>query len=352
VADWLIVLCSLALTLVGLLAFAVVGSHYYYRYKFLDQVIRIFQEKPLFVRPRGEIVPEAENVDFKTPDGLTLRGAYLPGLGKRRGVILFNPEFGSNRWASELYCAKLRETGYDVFTYEPRNQGESDTDPGYAPLQWITDKDLTDARAALAYLKSRPDVDPRGLGIFGISKGGGLAMFLAAEDRSVKCVITDGAYGTYLTVVPFMRRFVSIYSPHKRIQAIAPDALYGAIGMAAIRKVAKARQVRFQWVESAAKRISVPVLMIHGEADSYIKPEMAEALFRRVGAPEKEFWAVPGAKHNQALHVAPADYARRIVDFFDDHLGDIPESRVALPRPSLVEETAAVVKDVKITTGR
>jgi uncharacterized protein len=192
---------------------------------------------------------------------------------------------------------------------------------------------VTDARAALAYLKSRADIDPRGLGLFGISKGGGLAMFLAAEDRTVKCVVTDGAYGTYLTVVPFMRRFVSIYSPHKRIQAWAPDALYGAIGMAAIRKVAKARRVRFQWVESAAKRISVPTLMIHGAADSYIKPEMAEALFKKVGAPEKEFWAVPGAKHNQALHVAPEDYTRRIVDFFDDHLGDIPESRIVLPVP-------------------
>jgi len=352
VADWLIVLCSIALGLGGLLAFAVVGSHYYYRYKFLDQVIRIFQEKPLFVRPRGEEIPDSENVSFKTSDGLTLRGSYLRGQGKRRGVILFNPEFGSNRWASELYCAKLRETGYDVFTYEARNQGESETDPNYAPLQWITDKDVTDARAALVYLKSRVDVDPRGLGLFGISKGGGLAMFLAAEDRTVKCVITDGAYGTYLTVVPFMRRFVAIYSPHKRIQAFAPDALYGAIGMAAIRKVAKARHVRFQWVETAAKRISVPVLMIHGEADSYIKPEMAEALFRRVGAPEKEFWAVPGAKHNQALHVAPDDYTRRIVDFFDDHLGDIPESRVVLPRPSLAEEKPAVANEVKIRSIR
>jgi len=332
----MIVLCSVALCFVGLLAFVVVGSHYYYRYKFLDQVVRIFQEKPLFVRPRGEVVPGSEDVTFTTSDGIALRGSYLRGEGKRRGVILFNPEFGSNRWSSELYCAKLRDTGYDVFTYEPRNQGESANDSSYAPLQWITDKDLTDASAALAYLKSRPDMDPRGLGIFGISKGGGLAMLLAAEDRTVKCIVTDGAYATYLTVVPFMRRFVAIYSPRKRIQALAPDALYGAIGMAAIRKVAKARNVRFQWVESEAKRISVPVLMIHGEADSYIKPEMAKALFNRVGAPEKEFWAVPGAKHNQALNVAPLEYAQRLVDFFDDHLGDIPESRIVLTKPTVV----------------
>lgn len=337
-ADWPIVLCSIASCLAGLTALAVVGSHYYYRYKFLDQVIRIFQEKPLFIRPRGEPVADAEDVSFETSDGLTLRGCYLRGVGKRRGVILFSPEFGSNRWASDLYCAQLRETGYDVFAYEPRNQGESDIDAKYAPLQWITDKDLTDARAALSYLKGRRDKDPRGLGIFGISKGGGLALLLAAEDRTVKCAVTDGAYATYLTVVPFMRRFVSIYSPHKRIQAFAPDALYGAIGMAAIRRVAKARHVRFQWVESAAKRISVPILMIHGEADSYIKPEMAKALFDRVGAPEKQFWAVPTAKHNQALNVAPVEYAKRLVDFFDDHLGDIPVSRVIMPTLTVEEE--------------
>ena len=79
------------------------------------------------------------------------------------------------------------------------------------------------------------------------------------------------------------------------------------------------------------------------KADSYIKPEMAKALFNRVGAPEKQFWSVPTAKHNQALNVAPVEYAKRLVDFFDDHLGDIPESRVVLPKPVIVTDEVEAV---------
>src|SRR5262249_55000204 len=67
-----------------------------------------------------------------------------------------------------------------------------------------------------------------------------------------------------------------------------------------------------------------PLLMIHGGGDTYIKPEMARALFELAGAP-REFWLVEGAKHNQALHVANGDYQRRVREFFEAHLAaDVP----------------------------
>ena len=62
-------------------------------------------------------------------------------------------------------------------------------------------------------------------------------------------------------------------------------------------------------------------LMIHGGGDTYIKPEMAQALFDRAGKP-KEFWLVEGAKHNQALHVAGDEYQRRVLEFFKTASGD------------------------------
>ena len=49
--------------------------------------------------------PDAEDVRFPTPDGLTLRGCYLrTPQSPRRGVILFGLEFGSNRWSCVPYC--------------------------------------------------------------------------------------------------------------------------------------------------------------------------------------------------------------------------------------------------------
>lgn len=319
---------AVPLAAAGLLGLFFLATHFYYRLKFLDQVVRIFEEKPLFVVPRGEPESGAEDVAFAA-DGRTLRGCYLRHRhSHRRGVILFGLEFGSNRWACVAYTDALRDAGYDVFAYEPRNQGDSDPDPTYRPLQWVTDRDVADARAAAAYLKARPDADPRGFGVFGVSKGGSVGLLLAAEDPAVRCVVTDGAFATYTTVVPYMRRWVSIYSHHRRLQAVVPDFFYGSIGLAAINQVARKRGVRFPWVESAVRRLQVPLFMIHGGADTYIKPAMAKALFAKCRSLVKELWVVAKAKHNQAPQVEPERYPRKLVEFFDAHLGG-PEAAAA-----------------------
>ena len=43
--------------------------------------------------------------------------------------------------------------------------------PDYAPLQWATDYEVRDLRAALAWLRNRPDHDPAGFGLVGVSRG-------------------------------------------------------------------------------------------------------------------------------------------------------------------------------------
>jgi pimeloyl-ACP methyl ester carboxylesterase len=351
VPTWLIWLFLSPLLIVALLALTCVVIHIYYRTKFLEQVIRIFEERPLFVIPRGQPVADAELVKFSAFDGTQLSGCYLRHrAAERRGVILFGLEFGSNCWASVHYCEQLREAGFDIFAYEPRNQGESEFDKNYNPMQWVTNKDVADGRAAALYLKQRPDADPRGYGIFGVSKGGSVGIMLAATDPDVRGIVTDGAFATYTTVVPYMRRWVSIYSHRKRLQKLAPDFLYGSVGLVAMNKVAKQRRVIFPWTESALRRLRCPILMIHGQADNYIKPEMAEVLYAKCKAPDRELWLVPKAKHNQSFLVAPDDYNSKIVEFFErifamtgaesDSLAD--EAMEVLPRPRQAEEVSAM----------
>src|SRR5262245_26099691 len=94
--------------------------HFYLRWTYLHLMVRIFQEKPLFIIPRGQPVPDAEDVTLTTADGLKLKGCYFKAIGPRKGVILFGLEFGSNRWACLPYCEHLRAGGYDIFTFESR----------------------------------------------------------------------------------------------------------------------------------------------------------------------------------------------------------------------------------------
>lgn len=295
-------------------------TYLYVRWKYMGFLTRIFQEKPLFVIPRGEPDPRAEEVSLTAADGLTLRGCYLPtSASQRKGVILFGLEFGSNRWACRQYCQALVDGGYDVFAVEPRNQGESDRDPSYEPLQWVTDRDVSDMRVAVTYLRARPDVDPSGIGVFGISKGGSTGVLVASTDPWVKCVATDGMYGTHTTMVPYMQRWIQIYSGARRLQRVLPGWFYGMVGTVGVKKVARNRGVNYPSVEKAASRLHRPLLMIHGEGDTYIKPEMAQALYARASG-LKTLWLVPKAKHNQALHVAGDEYNRTVVEFFGRHL--------------------------------
>ncbi len=313
---------GLVLSVPVALGVALVALHYYLRWRYLHLMVRIFQEKPLFVIPRGQPLPDAEDAHFTAADGRTLRGCYLRAAGPRRGVILFGLEFGSNRWSCRSYCEHLVEAGFDVFAFETCGQGDSDPRPGYDPLQWVTAFEAADAGAALAYLKSRPDADPRGVGFFGISKGAGAGLFAAADDPYVRCCVTDGVFGTYGTLVPYMRQWFRIYNSNYFVQGLLPMWYYGLIGLVGLRQIGRERGCTFPHLERVLPALAPrPLLMIHGEKDTYIRPPMARALFDRARDP-KEFWLVPGAKHNQALQVAGDEYRRRVLEFFECHLAD------------------------------
>lgn len=335
----LAIFCSTPLIVALILVF----EHYYHRWKYLHMMVRIFQEKPLFVVPRGQPIPNAEDVSFPTAGGLTLRGCYLATPHRRRGVILFGLEFGSNRWSCRAYCEHLVEAGFDVFAFESRNQGDSEATPGYDPLQWVTDYEVSDAKAALAYLKTRADADPRGIGFFGISKGAGAGLFAASGDNYVRCCVTDGVFGTYSTVVPYMRQWFRIYNQKYSFQGLLPSWYYGLIGLAGLRQTARERHCHFPHLEKVLPRLAPrPLLMIHGEADNYIRAEMAQTLFKCVRRP-KELWLVPGAKHNQALHLVGDEYRRRVLAFFEQHLADDAPATIA-PR-FIPESLPAIVSD-------
>ncbi len=302
-----------------LVVMASVGLHYFLCWKYITVISRIFTEKPLFLLPTGDPPVDAEDLTIVTSDGKRLRACYLSARAPRRGVIWYGLEFGANRWSCVSYCEHLRGAGYDVFAYEPRNQGDSEIDPTYDPLHWLADRDLIDARAAHAYLKQRLEGSSLGVGIFGISKGAGAAIMAANDDNLVRCAVTDGMFGCYTTVVPYMRFWFRIYDKNYMLQGLYPSWYYGLVARAALKNVSRERRIRFLDLEPALQRFRRPLLMIHGARDKYIRPEMAAALFSYAREP-KSFWLIDKAKHNQGLAVAGDEYRARVLTFFDAHL--------------------------------
>ena len=59
---------------------------------------------------------------------------------------------------------------------------------------------------------------------------------------------------------------------------------------------------------------TVPLLLIHGEADTTVPIADGRRLAALAG-PSSEHWVVPGAGHSGSHAVAPDDYERRVTDF-------------------------------------
>lgn len=275
---------------------------------------RIFEESPLLMPLRAAADPSGETVRFHAADGLELEGSYFRSrVGPRVGVIVFCHEYLGNRFSAGPYADFVRDLGFDLFSFDFRNQGASATEPGYKPLQWVSDREVMDLEGAIAYLKSRPDADPAGVGLFGISKGGCAALVESADEPGVWGVLTDGSFPTRSMVMSYIYKWAQIYS-HTTWRIVPPWVLR-MLGWSGRMYSQVRRGCRFPDVERAAARLSPrPWLMIHGEKDAYVPIDIARELFNHAGTP-KEFWLVAKAKHNRCREVDPVAYRGKITDF-------------------------------------
>ena len=207
------------------------------RTHYLDHIVRIFQEKPLFIIPRGKPTPTPRTC-VGGDGGVKLRGCYLRH-GRRNAAASSSSASSSARTAGRAGRTSSI-CGPPGTTCSPASRATraTATQTRYEPLQWVTDRDLADCRAALEYLNHRPDADPRGVGLFGFSKGGSAGLVVAADDRYVRCVVTDGAFGAYTTMVPYMREWFGIYDPQTSCTACSAPWYYGLIARVGVARSA------------------------------------------------------------------------------------------------------------------
>lgn len=308
-------------------------------------VARIFEEKPLFLPLRVARPADGEDVRFPTQDRLTLAGTYLPARSPTRaGVLIFCHEFLSNRWSVTPYLDHLRDHGFDLFTFDFRNHGESDHDSRYNPLQWVTDREAIDLRAAIAYLKSRSDADPAGFGLFGVSRGGGTAICVAAREPRAWGIVTDGAFPTRGTMVSYIHRWAEIYVQSQWFWKIAPTILFTFLAWTGRTRTQLRTGCRYEDVERAVARLAPrPWLAIHGQKDAYIGISIAQKFFGHAREP-KELWIVPLAKHNRCREKEPVAYSNRLIQFFDRYAPRRMVQPMAAAVPTL-ENAEATVPD-------
>jgi pimeloyl-ACP methyl ester carboxylesterase len=279
-------------------------------------VSRDFTGMPWLPAEWCQPLAEGETVRFSAQDGIALQGTYLrTPAARRKGVIAFCHELNGDRWSALPYTADLRRRGFDVFTFEFRNHGGSQRMRGYESLPWVTAYEVYDVRAAINYLCSRGDADPRGVGLLGISRGGTAALCAAAQDPRVRMLAVDGPVPTEQMQRHWTRRRLTSCFHLVRFWAVMPDFVLRLLGAAVKLFIGWRCHVPLINVDEAARRVRQPVLLIHGQCDDRVPLEVVQAL-RKTIAGRTWLWLVPRARHNRAIATAPDEYHRRLLRFF------------------------------------
>src|SRR3984957_19460516 len=132
----------------------------------------------------GAESPREESVHFASGKLVLAGTLILPdGPPRRPAVFLFH---GSGRQGRDLQTARwFAEQGFAALTYDKRGVGESTGDFQAGPFMDLCD----DGLSAVAYLKSRKEIDPRHIGVWGMSQGGWLGPLAASRSADISFVI-------------------------------------------------------------------------------------------------------------------------------------------------------------------
>ncbi len=288
------------------------------RRKTTPEIANIIEMVPPFSVRTPEPDPSAINVRFRTADHLELAGSwFLPN--NPRGTIVFCHELLGNRWLAMKYCRPLLEAGFAVFSFDFRNHGESEHLHGYEPMHWASKYEAKDLRAALAVVRAHTVCGSLPLGLVGISRGGTVALHLAAEYPAVRAILADGAFSLRTMIPLYVRQWGAIYLPKWFIDGMPMWYLKWLVRSAA-RSSQTRKNCRFTNLERVLPSLgNRRLLLVSGRRDSYVKPAVTEKLAALIG-PTCPAWIVKGAKHNKAHEIAAAEYSERMLRLFEENL--------------------------------
>ena len=255
-------------------------------------------------------------------DGITLVGDLrVPSPGGRApGLVFTGPFTGVRDQVTGGYAERLAAAGYVTLAFDHRNFGESQGQPR---RHEDPQGKLADLRAAVSFLRARPEVDPERIGAIGICLGGGYALKFAAFDPRVK--VFAGIAGGYNT--PYAMRsgmgpdhyrqvlasFTAVSEDHDHgggvqyVPAVAAEGEAAMPGDEPFAYYGTGRGSSASW-ENSVTRTSVrelvtvdnmigadflspvPGLIVHGVEDAFCSPDGAREAYERMGGPKRLVW--------------------------------------------------------------
>ena len=228
-----------------------------------------FPEKAIAATP-GSLGLDFEDVYFTTIDDVRLHGWFVPGESEVTWLWFHGNAGNISHRLDNLDILRDR-LGVSVFLFDYRGYGRSEG-------QVSEEGTYLDAEAALAYLRSRQDVDQGKIAFFGRSLGCAVAVDLASRRRPYALILESP--------------FTSISDMAQRTVPLIP---IGAL-----------LRTKFDSL-SKIDGISAPLLILHGDRDEVVPIELGRQLYEAANEPKK-FYTIPNAGHNNTYMLGGEEY--------------------------------------------
>ncbi|TVP62279.1 MAG: alpha/beta fold hydrolase [Nodularia sp. (in: Bacteria)] len=253
----------------------------------------LFVKQPRFIFFPSSVIertPEFFNLSYEdvwlpvTTDGQTklIHGWWIKAPQPNAEVLLYLHGNAMNVGANISHANRLHQLGFSVLLIDYRGYGRSQ---GNFPNE---KRVYQDAVVAWNYLVEEKQIPPSQIFIYGHSMGGAIAIDLAIKRPEAAGLIVESSFTSIGDIVTY-----------RNLYRIFPVNLILTQRFESIKKV---------------PQLKMPVLFIHGTADTTVPSFMSQELYHAAPEPKKLF-LVPAADHNDTATVAGEEYLQWIKSF-------------------------------------
>jgi dipeptidyl aminopeptidase/acylaminoacyl peptidase len=261
---------------------------------------------------------ELQDVSMTASDGAVLKGWYVRPRDYNGSAVILLHGITDNREGVAGYGRLMLEHGYAVLLPDARRHGESGGE-----LATYGVKESEDIHGWISWLYAHEP--PQCMYGFGESYGAALVLQSLAVENRFCAVAVESPFST-AREMSYERVSGPLHLQSWFGRTLGRPAIWSAVIYAHLRYGIELLQPS---PLEALMRSTVPVLLIHGEADRNIAPRHSQ-LMANAAPDHVELWLVPHAGHTMAWATAHDAFESRLLGWFVAH----PQQRQAASHSS------------------
>ncbi len=238
-------------------------------------------------------------------DGLKLVGEYIPCENARATVIMFHGWKASPVSDFGAGLPYYQSLGLSVLLVHQRAQGKSE-----GRYMTFGVRERHDVHSWVQWHQKNHGNLP--IVLVGLSMGAATVMMACGKEfpSCVKGVIADCGFTSPYEIICSVLR--TIHIPKQPIISMIglQTKLFAGFGLK-----------EYSTVE-ALKNMKLPLLLAHGEADTFVPCHMSQSAYDACASKDKTYLCVPEATHGMSYVVSPEQYKTALQKFIDRCLSD------------------------------